>query len=126
MFVEIQGTADTDLVIGCLPAARPLRRHAITLRPFYVGGIEALKTSEVTRSSYDTTQQAAKQCVLQDALGLDSADNALLQPGEQYTVTVTWNACREKRPQGQPPSDQKLDRPGPVVLLHDGLHPAGR
>jgi large repetitive protein len=107
VFVEIQGTADTDRVqIGCPPASRPLRR-AMNLRPFYVAGIEALKMSEVTRSSYDTTQQTAKQCVLLDALGLDSADNALLQPGEQYTVTVTWNACREKRPQGQPPSDQQ-------------------
>jgi peptidoglycan hydrolase-like protein with peptidoglycan-binding domain len=107
VFVEIPGTADTDRVqIGCLPASRPLRR-VITHRPFYVGGIEALKTSEVTRSSYDTTQQVAKQCVLQDALGLDSADNALLQPGQQYTVTVTWDACREKRPEGQPPSDQQ-------------------
>jgi len=90
--------------IGCLPASRPLREK-ITLRPFYVGGIEALKTSEATRSSYDTTQQTAKQSVLQDALGLDSADNALLQAGQEYKVTVTWDVSRQQRTPGQAPSD---------------------
>jgi hypothetical protein len=106
VFVEIAGLPDADRVqVGCSPASRELR-HTITLRPFYVGGIEALKASEVTRSSYDTSQQVIKQSVLQDALGLDSADNALLQAGQKYQVTVTWNASSEKRTPGQAPSDQ--------------------
>ena len=105
VFVEVKGTGNEDRVqIGCLPASRPLREK-ITLRPFYVGGIEALKTSEATRSSYDTTQQTAKQSVLQDALGLDSADNALLQAGQEYKVTVTWDVSRQQRTPGQAPSD---------------------
>jgi hypothetical protein len=107
VFVEIKGAPGADRVqIGCPKASLPLRSE-FTLRPFYVGGIEALKTAEVSRSSYDEVQQKKKQGVLQDALGLDSADNALLEQGQTYQVRANWNANREKRPPGQAPSDLK-------------------
>ena len=107
VLIQVKGTGGADRVqIGCSPATRAVREK-ISLRPFYVGGIEALKSSEIVRSSYDTTEQTKKQGVLEDALGLDSADNALLEPGQAYQVQITWNANREKRTEGQPPSDQK-------------------
>ena len=107
VFVEVKGAPGADRVqIGCPPPSRQIRRE-ISLRPFYVGGIEALKSSELTRSDYDTTEQVRKQQVLSDALGLNSSDNALLAPGQQYQVSVTWDASRERRAQGQPPSDQQ-------------------
>jgi hypothetical protein len=95
VFVEIKGAKGFDRVqIGCPPTSRQLRGE-ITLRPFYVGGIELLKASEVARSSYDTVEQQKLQGVLQNALGLDSADNALLMAGQQYRVSVTWT-CERK------------------------------
>jgi hypothetical protein len=95
VFVEIKGATGFDRVqIGCVPASRPLRSE-ITLRPFYVGGIELLKASEVARSGYDTVEQQKLQGVLQQALGLDSADNALLMAGEQYGLSITWS-CQRK------------------------------
>ncbi len=99
VFVEIKGAKGFDRVqIGCPLASRPLRRE-ITLRPFYVGGIELLKASEVARSSYDTVEQQKLQGVLQQALGLDSADNALLTAGQQYGVSITWT-CQRKDSSG--------------------------
>jgi hypothetical protein len=84
VFVEVKGAPRADRVqIGCPPGTRAVRSQ-LALRPFYVGGIEALKMSELDRSSYDTIQQQKKQGVLQTALGLDSADNALLQQGQTY------------------------------------------
>jgi hypothetical protein len=107
VFVQVKGGGGADRVqIGCPPSSRALRQK-ITLRPFIVGGIEALKTSEVLRSSYDTTEQTKKQGVLEDALGLDSADNALLEAAQAYEVKVTWSANRERRVPGNSPSDQK-------------------
>src|SRR5262249_10073588 len=80
---------------------------AITLRPFFVAAIEVLRLSEIARQDYDNTESQKKQGVLQTALGLDSADNALLQKGQPYQVRVTWDGSRERRPDGQPPTDQK-------------------
>src|SRR5207249_2478956 len=55
---------------------------------------------EVDRFDYDTSEQSKKQGVLTDALGLDSADNALLVANQVYEVRVTWDADRERRPPG--------------------------
>jgi hypothetical protein len=107
VFVEIKGAPGADRVqIGALPGSRELR-GAITLRPFYVAGVELLRKSESTRFDYDTTEQKKKQGVLASAFGLDSADNALLAAGTAYQVRVTWDASRERRPDGKPPTDQK-------------------
>ncbi len=78
-----------------------------TYRPFFVAAIELLRTSEVERHDFDTTEQTKKQGVLNAALGLDSADNALLQPNQNYQVRITWDASRERRQQGKPTTDQK-------------------
>ena len=103
VFVQIKGTPGaTRVQIGCNKALRQLLQ-IITLRPFYVGAIEALKKAEVIRSSYDTTQQLKKQGVLNDALGLDSADNALLVAGTPYQVRITWDVHSQQRPAGKDP-----------------------
>ena len=44
--------------------------------------------------------------MLQQALGLDTADYALLRKDEVYQVRVTWDGARERRPEGQPPTDK--------------------
>jgi hypothetical protein len=102
--VEIKGRPGaTRVQIGCTQASRKIRR-IISLRPFYVGGIEALKRSEVERSSYDTSEQTKLQGVLNDALGLDSADNALLAANQTYQVKITWTANSQQRSPGKDPS----------------------
>ena len=107
VWVELKGKPGADRVqIGALPNSRKIRQ-IITLRPFYVAAIEVLRRSESSRFDYDTTEQKKKQGVLANALGLDSADNALLQAGQVYQVKLTWDAARERRPQGQPIADQK-------------------
>jgi hypothetical protein len=108
VFVTIKGVAGADrIMIGCLPNSRQIR-EAFTLRPFYVAALELLRRSEQLRFDYDTTEQTKKQGVLEDALGLDSADNALLQQGQTYQVRITWDANRQRRPGGgNPPTDQK-------------------
>ena len=104
VFVEIPGAPGaTRVQIGCTPASREIRR-AITLRPWYVCGIEALKHSEVVRASYDSHQQKVKQGVLNDALGLDSTDNALLAPAQTYQVRLTWTSESQQRSPGKAPS----------------------
>lgn len=107
VWVELKGDSAADRVqIGALPNSRKLRQ-VVTLRPFYVAAIEVLRRAETSRFDYDSHQQQKKQGVLAKALGLDSADNALLMAGQVYQVKVTWDAMRERRPQGQPPTDQK-------------------
>jgi hypothetical protein len=104
VFVEIKGQPGaTRVQIGCTQASRKIRR-IISLRPFYVGGIEALKRSEVERSSYDTSEQTKLQGALNDALGLDSADNALLAANQTYQVKITWTANSQQRSPGKDPS----------------------
>jgi large repetitive protein len=104
VFVEIKGAPGaTRVQIGCLPSTRQTRQ-ASTYRPFYVGAIEALKHAETLRSSYDTTEQTKKQGVLDNALGLDSADNALLAAGQTYQVKLTWKAESQQRTPGKDPS----------------------
>lgn len=107
VFVEVRGDPGADRVqIGARPASRKLRGE-ITLKPFYVAGIEVLRRSEVSRYDYDESEQQKKQGVLADALGLDSASNALLAANHIYQVRVTYDAAREKRPAGGgAPTDQ--------------------
>jgi hypothetical protein len=107
VLVEIKGAPGADRVqVGALPGSREIRR-IITLRPFYVAAVEVLRKSESGRFDYDTSEQKKKQGVLTNALGLDSADNALLTAGQPYHVRVTWDASRERRPDGKPPTDRK-------------------
>ena len=107
VIVEIKGAATAESVqIGYLAAARQMLEED-TYRPFYVAGIELLRTSEVVRQDYDTTEQTKKQGVLQDALGLNSSDNAFLEPGRAYQVRITWDASRERRQEGQSATDKK-------------------
>ena len=107
VIVEVKGSAAADRVqIGYLPAARQILGED-TYRPYFVAAIELLRLSEVTRHDYDTTEQTKKQGVLNAALGLDSADNALLQPNQDYQVRITWDGSRERRQDGKPPADQK-------------------
>jgi large repetitive protein len=104
VFVEVKGSPGaTRVQIGCTPASRGIRSQ-LAFRPFFVGGIEALKSSEVSRSSYDNTEQSKKQSVLDNALGLDSADNALLAAGQTYQVKLTWSALSQQKTPGKDPS----------------------
>ncbi|OJV41721.1 MAG: hypothetical protein BGO25_18850 [Acidobacteriales bacterium 59-55] len=107
VMVEIKGSPDADRVqIGYLPEAQRVLEE-LSLRPFFVAAIELLRTSEVIRQDFDNTEQKKKQGVLNAALGLDSSDNALLQPNQDYQVRITWDASRERRQAGQPTTDQK-------------------
>ena len=111
VLVTAKGTSRADRVqIGCTHASRELR-GAVTLRPFYVGGIEALKDSEMRRSDYDSTEQQKKQGILNNAFGLDSTDNALLQADTTYQVKLTWDSESQQRSPGKAPS--------PVTTLPD-------
>jgi hypothetical protein len=126
VFVEIKGAKGaTRVQIGCTRASRQIRQQ-LTFRPFYVGAIEALKASEVTRASYDTIQQTKKQEVLNNALGLDSADQALLAAGQTYRVTLTWSALSQQRTPGKDPSSitTRPDTPQSFWFKTDSEPPA--
>lgn len=100
VFVQVKGSAGIDRVqIGALRSSREIRSQ-ITRKPFYVAAVEVLRRSESTRFEYDESEQKKKQGVLADALGLDSADNALLAANQTYQVRVTYDAERQKRPAG--------------------------
>jgi hypothetical protein len=106
IFMEIKGSQGADRVqIGLSPTSREVR-SATTLRPFYVAAIEVLRKVEMDRFDYDVKEAQKKQGVLEKALGLDSADNALLMPGQKYQVKITYDAERQRRRNGQP-TDQK-------------------
>jgi large repetitive protein len=103
--VLVKGGAGTDRVqIGCTRESRQIR-NIITLRPFYVGGIEALKSAEVARADYDNKEQKKKQGVLNNAFGVDSKADALLQKDTTYSVSLTYTSESQQRKQGQDPSD---------------------
>ena len=57
-------------------------------RPYYVGAIELTRAGEVERSDYDQTQIQENRDVLEEFLGPDSGDIALMFPGETYRVTA--------------------------------------
>jgi hypothetical protein len=57
-------------------------------RPFYVGAIELTGAGEVARSDYDSRQVQRNRDVLEEFLGPDSGDIALMFPGETYRVTA--------------------------------------
>jgi hypothetical protein len=98
--VTVKGSGGKDRVqIGATPATREVRGK-LTFRPFYIAAIEVLRKSEATRSDYDQLEQTKKQGVLANALGLDSADDALLAANQTYQVRVTYDAERQKRPVG--------------------------
>ncbi len=96
VFVQIKGGAKADRVqIGATRESRRIRQ-TITARPFYVAAFEARRTAEVQRFDYDDSQQTIKQGTLEKALGLDSADNALLLADQTYQIRVTWNVNIQK------------------------------
>lgn len=105
--VTIDGVAKVETIQVGLLAQDPKWHRAVSGRPFYVAAIEALRGSEILRFDYDDSEQKKKQGVLETALGPESADQALLLPDTVYGVTVTWDASRERRPQGKPPTDKK-------------------
>jgi hypothetical protein len=80
---------------------------SLTHRPFYVAAIEVVRIEEELRFDYDTKQQTHKKEIAGAVLSSESADYALLQKDTVYSVTVTWDAQRERRPKGQIPTDLK-------------------
>jgi hypothetical protein len=104
--VTLEGVPKTATIHAGLLPQDPKWHRAISSRPFYVAAIEALRRSEMLRYDYDTLEQKKKQGVLETALGPESADHALLAPNTVYGVSVTWDAARERRPQGKPATDK--------------------
>ncbi|WP_299550493.1 hypothetical protein [uncultured Tateyamaria sp.] len=56
-------------------------------RPFYVGAIELTRLSEAEREEYDTTEIQKDRDAIEEFLGPQSADVALLFPDSVYRVT---------------------------------------
>lgn len=56
-------------------------------RPFYVGAIELTRLSEAEREDYDTTEIQKDRSAVEEFLGPQSADVALLFPDSVYRVT---------------------------------------
>ena len=100
VYVQVKGKPGLDRVmIGSLPSSRALRKD-LTFKPYHLAACEVLRGQEMVRSDYDTSEQTKKQGVLTEALGLDSADNALLTADTSYQVRVTYDAERQRRPAG--------------------------
>lgn len=79
----------------------------VTWRPFYVAAIDAMRTAEVWRYEYDTTEQTKKKGIAGTVLSSEAGDYALLAKNTVYSVTVKWDASRERRPAGGSTTDQK-------------------
>lgn len=107
VIVQVKGAKDGDRVQIGLRGFNPEMEKSFTSRPFYVAAIEAMRTAEVIREDYDKTEQTKKQGVAGTVLSSEAADYALLQKNTTYSVTVTWDASRERRPAGGSPTDQK-------------------
>jgi hypothetical protein len=107
VFVQLEATQGADRIqVGLSPASRSARRK-VTSRPFYVAALEVQRSGEALRYDYDRTEQTTKQGVLEQALGLDSADNALLVADTVYQVRLTWDASRQRRTDGGGVKDEK-------------------
>lgn len=112
VFVEVRGGGNATLVqVGATPASRPMRQR-ISHRPFYIAAIEVLRQSEVERSDFDNSEQKKKQHTITSALGLDSADNALLAKNSTYQIKVSYEVEQEKRPPGGGEPTNKSKSPG--------------
>ncbi|HYO83934.1 MAG TPA: hypothetical protein VES20_21200 [Bryobacteraceae bacterium] len=99
------GAADR-IHIGLKPG--PITEKMLTTlkaRPFYVAAIEAQRRSESYRFEYEQKEQGKKKSIAGAILSGDTSDYALLAPNQTYSVTVTWDAKRERRPKNQSPQD---------------------
>ena len=74
--------------------------------PFWVVAATGLVGAEAWRQDWDTTTTTADQDALQTALTQDPDDRALLEPGQTWTVAVTWTAAWIKQD----------DRPAPTEV----------
>ncbi|HET9956119.1 MAG TPA: hypothetical protein VFQ61_16545 [Polyangiaceae bacterium] len=107
VIVQLKGHPAADRVqIGFRSITPEIEKH-LTAVPYYVAAVEGLRRSEVERFDYDQTQQTKKQGAAGGVLGGDTSDYALLEKGTTYSVTVTWDAERERRPAGAPATDHK-------------------
>jgi large repetitive protein len=61
--------------------------------PFHVAAAEGLGVAEVRRSEYDETTVERDREALTSALEHEPDDHALLRPGEDYQVRVSWRAA---------------------------------
>jgi large repetitive protein len=95
-----------SIVIGWEPAIA-----AKLDEPFYVVAATALVASEAWREDWDTTQTTADQDALETALTQDPDDRALLQPGQTWTVSVTWQAQWRKQDARPNPGDAGTTQP---------------
>lgn len=87
------------VVLGLDPEAAEHHEAA----PFLLAAVEALLMVEVDRHGYDSHSRTQQQTVLGNALANDPDDTALLRPGTQYTVSVSWRAFHdngETKPSG--------------------------
>ncbi len=80
---------------------RPDWHRKMTFRPFYVAAVETLSMAEFLRFDYETTEKDKKKKVIENALGLDSASNALLVKDTTYQVKVTYNVDSQHKPAGR-------------------------
>lgn len=106
VIVNVKGDRRGDRIeIGLKQTAINLLK-GLTHRPFYVAAVEAVRSAEAIRFDFDTTEQNHKKEIAGANLSSDAEDYALLQPGQKYSVTLTWDADRERRPPKGDVSDQ--------------------
>ncbi len=82
--VEVEVGWDRDRVEGTPP-------------PFHLVAMAGVLESEVRRHDWDSSSVRQERDVLSTALEQDPDDRALLVPGQDYTVTVTWRAASLKQ-----------------------------
>lgn len=99
----------------------------LTARPFYVAAVEVMRKAEVFRHDFDNEEQGKKKGVAGAVLGSEAADFALLQKDTVYSVTVNWDASRERRPPGGPATDQKsISGPPQTFWFRTDANPPAR
>ena len=70
---------------------------------FYIVAAEGVLASEVSRYDWDTTTLDSEREALSNALTQAADDVALLTPGQNYTIDVTWKAASADQ-DAQPPA----------------------
>lgn len=93
--VTVKKVPGCDHIQIGLPPQDPKFHQGLGRRPFYVAAAEVMRTAEVIRFDYETSESGKKKGVIQGVLDGDTDDHALLVPNTLYEVRVEYDAERD-------------------------------
>lgn len=99
VLLELKARPKLDVVeIGLLAEDNdPRKKEGSRFRPFYVGVIELTRIGEIQREAYDTTTVERNREVVEQMMGLESGNYALLKADTRYGLTVAYNTKKRDK-----------------------------